>query len=149
MSSSLSSSWRISSSKPGLERRAERSSLGSAGFHCPFAPLVALTVWGLRGSVWSMYCRLWGPRRIGSMGFLSGQSFAVTLCRSVATPWASKTGSLGAVKTAASGMQGRGIISTFQVLDLTGILCSSSESRLDHNFWSEDINPGLDVPSSQ
>lgn len=106
-------------------------------------------MWGLREPVWSMYRWLWGPRRVGSMGSLSGQSCAVTLCRSVATPGTIKTRSLGAGKTAALGMQGRGVISTFQVLNLVGILCSGSESRLDHNLWSEDINPGLDETSSQ
>lgn len=95
-----------------------------------------------------MYRWLWGPWRVGSIGYLSSQSCAVTL-GSVATPGAIKTGSLRAGKTAALVVQGRGVISAFQALDLAGILCSGSESRLDHNSWSEDINSGLDETNSQ
>lgn len=48
----------------------------------------------------------------------------MTPCSGVATRGATKTGSLEAGNAAASGTQGGGVISTFQVLDLVGVSCS-------------------------
>lgn len=71
-------------------------------------------------SVWRVYC--WLLLRVGSQGSIFGQSCKAIPCSGVAT----KAGPLKAGKTTASGAQGRGLICTFQALDLVFISCSGT-----------------------